>query len=148
MLLLARPAAALLERIATTFAGNPIAMYKTLILGLSLLVLAAWLYAQESNPPSSADKGSGKASGLMTIEGCLLSDNDHYNLVEKDGTAHRLSGGPGKLRHYVNHQIQVAGEPGIETVDISQAGIAASAAERPVFRVKSFTEVAKTCTGP
>ena len=118
-------------------------MHKRSILVLLLLNWITWLPAAQS-----VGEDSGKASGPVTLDGCLQSDNGHYMLVEKDGTPHQLTGAANKLKRLVDHQIEVIGEPTTETIDTSQAGIASSAAERRVFRVKTVTEKAKSCTAP
>ena len=118
-------------------------MHKTL--ALVVLFLAPVLMAAQESKPQSDTGQTNKDSGLMTLEGCLQTDQGHYLLVDKEGMSQQLSGAAGKLRHLVKHQIEVSGEPGIETLDTTQSGIAATAAEVRVFRVKTVKELAKTC---
>ena len=120
-------------------------MHKTLHLALLLLLTAPGLNAQESKPQASTGQSTGKTSGLVTLEGCLQSSNGHFDLTERDGTAHHLTGAANKLSHFVSHEIEVTGTPSIETIDTSEPGMASGAVERAVFRVKSFKELAKTC---
>jgi lipopolysaccharide export system protein LptC len=120
-------------------------MHKTLILALVVLALTAWLAAQPNDVQSETAQSADKATGQPMLEGCLQSQMGHYYLFDKDGEQHRLSGAANKLRHYVKHEIQVLGEPGIETVDMTDQSGASSAAEIKVFKVSGVKELSKTC---
>ncbi len=115
-------------------------MRKTLVLGLLLLVSAAWLQAQSA---SSSDKG--KTSDLITIEGCLQTSQGQYMLTETSGNVHRLTGADNKLKHHIGHEVEITGKQTIRTIDTSQQGIAASAAEQEVIEVKSVKHIADMC---
>jgi hypothetical protein len=112
---------------------------KTVVLTVVLLVSAAWLQAQDTG------KTSGKASDLTTMEGCLQSSNGQYTLIDDTNTSHILTGALRKLSSQVGHQVEVAGKPGIRTVDSTLAGAGSSAVEQPVFEVKSVKFIAAAC---
>jgi len=120
-------------------------MRGTPVLALSLLAFAVWLPAQPVDLQSETTIGADKATGQPMLEGCLQSQMGHYYLFDKEGEQHRLSGAANKLRHYVKHEIQITGEPGIEAVDMTEQGGASSAAEIKVFKVSAIKELAKTC---
>ena len=115
-------------------------MYKPLRLAL-LLLSAAWLQAQPANPSSD----NNKTTDLTTIEGCLQSSGGHYTLTENNGTEHRLSGYANKLGRQVGHEVQITGKPSVKTTSTTSWGAASSAAQQPVFDVKTVTHVADTC---
>jgi ABC-type transport system involved in cytochrome c biogenesis ATPase subunit len=112
---------------------------KTWMLTLVLVIAAAGLQAQD------AGKASGKTSNLETIQGCLRSSNGEYSLVDETDTIHHLTGAANKLTHYVGHQVEVAGKPGVRTYDTTNAGAGSSAVQQVVFEVKSVKEIAPAC---
>ena len=114
-------------------------MRKTLVLTLVLLVSAVWLQAQD------AGKASGKTADLDTIEGCLQHSEDQYTLIDSTNTIHHLSGGASKLSHYIGHEVEITGKPGVRTRDTTAQGGASSAVVQPVIEVKSVKHVADTC---
>ena len=117
-------------------------MRKTWLLILVLLFSAAWLQAQSSG------QASGKTSGVTTIQGCLQFTDGHYRLTDSSGTVYQLSNDANKLTHHVGHEVKITGAPGVRTVDTTIQGAASSAKEVPVFKVKTVTHVADTCTPP
>jgi hypothetical protein len=85
---------------------------------------------------------------MSAITGCLQSATGHYTLTDDEGTVHELSGGAGKLKHQVGHQVEVIGKKGTRSVDRTLAGGASSVVELPVFEVKSVKQVADKCKLP
>lgn len=118
-------------------------MYKVLMLALLLLVTTGWLRALEGYPPSNDDqKGT---SGLTTLEGCLQSAGGHYSLTDTSGKVYRLAYS-GKLNHHAGQMVQITGKPSVKTIDTNtNYGVEATAAEVPIFEVKTVTHVADTC---
>ena len=114
-------------------------MRKTLMVTLVLMASTGWSQAQDAGQTPS------KTSGLPTIEGCLQTKNGQYILTENNGTVHLLSGYANKLKNYVDHQVEIAGKPGIRTVDTTGAGIASTAVEQKVFEVKTVKQTGATC---
>jgi hypothetical protein len=112
---------------------------KTFIIGVMLLLSAAWVQAQD------AGKMNSKTSGPETIEGCLSMSAGQYNLIDDAETVHHLTGGAAKLKNYVGHQVEVTGKTGVRTIDTTLAGGASSAVTQWVFEVKSVKQTAETC---
>jgi hypothetical protein len=112
-------------------------MYKTLMLGLALLLSAAWLQAQDTMSKS------GKSS--ETIEGCLTTYGSYYRLTDKEGFVYMLTGNAQKLKNHVNHQVQLTGMCGVKTIGTTTQGLSSTALERPVFDVHDVTHVADSC---
>lgn len=113
-------------------------MRKTLIVTLVVFVSTMWLAAQDQMSKSS--------SGPTTIQGCLSYTDGHYRLTDSSGKVYQLSNEANKLTHHVGHEIKVTGMPGERTVDTTQQGTASSVKEQPVFKVKTVTHVADSCT--
>lgn len=114
-------------------------MRKTFVLTLAVLVSTMWLAAQDSMSKSS--------SGPTTIQGCLSYTDGHYRLTDSSGKVYQLSNEANKLTHHVGHEIKVTGAPGVRTVDTTGAGTGESTVkEQSVFKVKTVTHVADSCT--
>jgi len=111
---------------------------KTLVITLVVLVSAMWVAAQDQMSKSS--------SGPTTIQGCLSYTDGHYRLTDSSGKVYQLSNEANKLQHHIGHEIKVTGMPGERTVDTTTQGAASSAKEQPVFKVKTITHMADTCT--
>jgi hypothetical protein len=92
-----------------------------------------------------AGKASGKTADLDTIEGCLQRSEGQYTLLDNTNTIHHLSGGASKLSHYIGHEVEITGKPGVRTRDTTAQGGASSAVVQPVIEVKSVKHVADTC---
>lgn len=113
-------------------------MRKVLVVTLVVFVSTMWLAAQDQMSKSSA--------GPTTIQGCLSYTDGHYRLTDSSGTVYQLSNEANKLTHHVGHEIKVTGMPGVRTVDTTQQGAASTAKEQSVFKVKTVTHVADSCT--
>jgi hypothetical protein len=120
-------------------------MRNTLTLALALLISSACLPAEPASPASEKDQ---KASSLITLQGCLHTDQSQFILTEPNGTSHALSGAAKQLGRLVRHEVEVAGKPGTRTVDTTSSGGASSVLEYPVFEVKTVTDLASTCHSP
>jgi hypothetical protein len=118
-------------------------MRKSVVFALLLLISAAWLWAQQGNPPSD----TGKASGPTTIEGCLQSAAGVYSLTDSSGKVYRLAYSK-KLNGHAGQEVQLTGKPGVKTVSDTNYGVASSAELIPIFEVKTVTQVAETCKTP
>jgi len=103
------------------------------------------LTAQSANPSPDSSPSASLPWDMSAITGCLQTSMGYYTLTEDDGTIHELSGGAGKLRHQVGHEIEVIGKPGTRAVDRTSAGGASTVAEQPVFQVKSVKQIADKC---
>ena len=117
-------------------------MRKSVVFALLLLISAAWLWAQQGNPPSD----TGKASGPTTIEGCLQSAAGVYSLTDSSGKKIRLVGYAGKkIDEHIGHTVEITGTPTVKTSDTTQQGGASTARETPVFKVGGIKHIADTC---
>jgi len=79
------------------------------------------------------------------LEGCLHESDGEYTITDKINVLHHLSGGTKLLKPFNGHEVQVTGTPSVRTVDTTLAGGASSVIEKPVFKVKTVTEVSATC---
>jgi hypothetical protein len=68
-----------------------------------------------------------------------------YVIIDDNGTKHNLIGGTAKLSRYVGHRVQIIGEPTIQALDATQAGIASSVTEVPAIRVQSGRQIGGKC---
>lgn len=114
-------------------------MSKTSMITMALLLSAVWLQAQNGG------KAGSKTSELTTIEGCLQSSMGEYSVIDDTDTIHHLTGAANKLSHFVGHEVEITGKPGVRTIDTTSVGGASSAVEQPIFEVKSVKQVAATC---
>ena len=75
-----------------------------------------------------------------------LSESDgEYAITDKTDVLHHLSGNTKLLKPLNGHEVQVTGTPSVRTVDTTLAGGASSVIEKPVFKVKTVTDVSATC---
>lgn len=117
---------------------------------LVFLLLTAGVFALGQSASSNSDAGQPASLpwDMSAISGCLQSSMGHYTLTDNEGTVHELSGGAGKLKHQVGHQVEVIGKKGTRSVDRTLAGGASTVAEIAVFEVKSVKQVADKCKLP
>ena len=115
-------------------------MYKTLVLLLVLLVSCAWVQAQ-AYPQAEPTQSTAKASGHMTVEGCLSGSEGNYTLTADNGTTYQLTGNTAELKDHVGHEVQITGK----TSSSSAASSSTSAAQQATLEVKSMKHIAKTC---
>ncbi|HWS95385.1 MAG TPA: hypothetical protein VN620_02775 [Candidatus Methylomirabilis sp.] len=120
-------------------------MRTRLILTLVFFISCAWLRAESAGPAS--DK-SQKSADLTTLQGCLHTDRSQYILTEANGTSHALSGAAKQLGRLVRHEVEVAGKPGVRTIDTTSAGGASSVLQYAVFEVKTVKDLAPECKSP
>jgi hypothetical protein len=120
-------------------------MRKTLMFALLLPLSASGLLAQQG---SSAGKTSGNKAGPATLQGCLQLSGGRYTLTEDGGTTHELTGLGSKLSHQIGHQVELTGKPSTKTTNSTTYGGASSAEIKPVFDVKTVTQMADTCKSP
>lgn len=115
-------------------------MRKTLVLTLVIFVSTMWLAAQDQMSKSS--------SSPTTIQGCLSFTDGHYRLTDSSGKVYQLSNEANKMTHHVGHEIKVTGMPGVRSVDTTPAegGGESTVKEQSVFKVKTVTHVADSCT--
>ena len=130
---------------------------RRLVLLFSVLLLGAcWAAAQDTTPsnssksdPTSASSGqsdSASASGATSVQGCLSGSSGNYTLTDKNGNTQELWGEANKLGRLVGHKVELTGTPSIKTTDSTMQGIASSAREQHVYRVKTVKDLSKTCT--
>ena len=114
------------------------------------VILAAGVLAVGQSAGSSppATEPADLPWNMSAVTGCLQSSAGHYMLTDDEGTVHELSGGAGKLKHQVGHQVEVIGKKGTRSVDRTLAGGASSVVELPVFEVKSVKQIADKCKLP
>ena len=120
-------------------------MRKKLWLTLVFSITCAWLQAESAGPAS--DK-SQQSAGLTTLQGCLHTDRSQYVLTEANGTSHALSGAAKQLGRLVRHEVEVAGKPGVRTIDTTSAGGASSVLQYAVFEVKTVKDLGPECKSP
>lgn len=123
-------------------------MRNPVLLIVLFLLSSLLLAAQTANPSPDTNQSANLPWDMTAITGCLQSSMGHYTLTEDDGTKHELTGAAGKLKHQVDHEIEVVGKKATRSVDSTSAGGASTVVEHPVFEVKSVKRVADKCTSP
>jgi len=116
-------------------------MRRSILFAFVLSIGPLWL--PTASP--AADKKHDPESVLVSVEGCLKMSVTDYVIIDDTGTQHNLIGATAKLRHYVGHRVQIIGEPTIQALDATQAGIALSAVEVPAIRVQSGKQIGGKC---
>jgi hypothetical protein len=79
---------------------------------VSLLLLSATIFAQQSSTPpaSSGENPSASSSQATTVRGCLRGQRNNYILIEdKTGNVYVLKGVGNKLDKYRRHEVEVTG---------------------------------------
>jgi hypothetical protein len=124
-------------------------MVKTLLLGFTLLLSAAWMLAQDTSMPASSGQGKSSSSGSTTVEGCLGGSSGSYTLTDKSGTTYQLSGDTSKLADHVGHQVQITGTTSGSAGSSAAAGAGAptsgAGAGGQMLTVEKMKHVSKTC---
>ena len=75
-----------------------------------VLSSAAVIGAEQTTPPSTQAEPPQKSTKLVTLVGCVSSDNTtpgQYTISDKDGAIYRLTGTD--VRKYVGQQVEVTG---------------------------------------
>jgi len=116
-------------------------MRRSILFALVLSIGPVWL--PTASPAS--DKKRDPESVLVSVEGCLKMSVTDYVIIDDNGTKHNLIGGTAKLSRYVGHRVQIIGEPTIQALDATQAGIASSVTEVPAIRVHSGRQIGGKC---
>ena len=152
------------------------AMRKLSLLTLTLLLLSAWVVAQDSSQAGSSASAQSSSNGSQTtIEGCLSSSGGNYTLTDNSGKSYQLGDNTSKFSEHVGHQVQIKGtETGATASASTPSGATASAntgssesnpsssasqsgstssqsgsASAAVqFKVDSIKHVSSTCTTP
>jgi hypothetical protein len=113
-------------------------MKKLCLLTAVLLVLSAWVVAQDtqaggsSSPQSSSDQANSSQSSSntsqTTIEGCLAGSSGSYTLSDNSGKTYQLRGDTSKLSDHVGHQVRLKGsETGASASATTSSGASATA---------------------
>ncbi len=120
-------------------------MRNTVLLCILCFAFAGFAAAQSATPSPDTKASANLPWDESTLTGCLQQKMGRYILVDEEGAAHELSGSYGKLKHQLEHQIEVTGKPGTRNVDSTAPGGASSVIVKPVFEVKSIKQLADTC---
>lgn len=123
-------------------------MRNSVLLGILILAFAGLAAAQSASSSPDAQAPANLPWDMSALTGCLTQKMGQYTLIDEEGTSHDLVGSAGKLRHEIDHQIQIIGKPRIRTVDGTLPGGASSAVEKRVFEVKTVKHLADKCTTP
>ena len=89
-------------------------MRKLCLLTTVLLLVSAWVVAQDSSQAAGAkaSQTSSNAGETTTIEGCLSGSAGNYTLTDKTGKTYQLQGDSSKLGDQIGHQVQINGSEG------------------------------------
>ena len=89
-------------------------MRKLCLLTAVLLLVSAWVVAQDSSQAAGAkaSQTSSNAGETTTIEGCLSGSAGNYTLTDKTGKTYQLQGDSSKLGDQVGHQVRINGSEG------------------------------------
>lgn len=74
------------------------------------MLLACFVLAQDSTPPTSTSNTDSSAAG-GTVQGCLSGSDGNYMLTQ-DGTGamFKLMGGSDMLKKHVGHEVAISGQ--------------------------------------
>ena len=116
-------------------------MSKALTFALVVLLAVACLQAQEGNPGSDV-----WARGYPpSISGCLANSGFHYTVMGDNGRVYDLTGDTGKLRPYIDHEVEITGQWRVRTLDTTVDGAASTVEEIAALDIRSVKELSKTC---
>ncbi len=114
-------------------------MRKTVVV-LVLVLCAGCLLAQDN-------MGKSSDAAASMIQGCLSKSGSYFYLTDSGGTKYHLVGYKGnELIAHVGHTVEITGAPTTKTYGTTQAGVASTAKQAPVFKVQSVKHIADTCT--
>lgn len=111
---------------------------------LALLLCGPYLVAQQKPQASTPGQSAQSHAGEDSLSGCLQRSGVEYTLIDRDEILHHLSGGK-SMKQYLGHQVELYGENSVRTIDTTQAGVASSAKEQAVFRIKSVKDLGPNC---
>ena len=111
------------------------------VLAFSILLFASSLSLQGQYSQSQATGGPAPTH----VEGCLQTVRGHYVVADKGGNNVELSGAANKLGRLVGHNVQVSGTSGTRTASTTTQGVASTAVEIPVLKVKTVKDMGKGC---
>jgi hypothetical protein len=121
-------------------------MRNAVLIGILVFASAGLTVAQSASSSPDAQTPANLPWDMSALTGCLTQKMGTYLLTDAEGTAHELLGSYGKLRHEVDHQIEVIGKTRIKTVDGTLAGGASTVVEKRAFEVKSVKHIADKCS--
>jgi len=153
-------------------------MRKLCLLTAVLLLVSAWVVAQDSSQAAGAEASqtSSNAGETTTIEGCLSGSAGNYTLTDSSGMSYQLQGETSKLSDQVGHQVQIkgtktasasattpSGDTATASTDSSGSNASSSTASKPSasasnpsgsasaaiqFNVSSVEKLSDSCTAP
>ncbi len=105
------------------------------------------LFVASALAPQGQDQTKNAAANAVstTINGCLVFSAREYRLIDNTGEPVELQNQANKLIHYVGQQVEITGQPGIETIGTTVDSLASSAEEIPVFKVVSVKSAGGAC---
>jgi hypothetical protein len=126
------------------------------MLGLALLMSAAWLSAQQypqtgssQNAQTGSSQSASASSGQTSVRGCLQESNGSYMLTSDSGMSYQLQGDTSMLSKHVGHEVQITGTPSgagsASSAMNSNAGASTSGSQQ-MLTVGKVKHISKTCT--
>jgi hypothetical protein len=122
-------------------------MTRTFLLGLILLVSAAWVQAQSQYPQPDSSQSEATASGHTTVQGCLQGSGGNYTVTDKNGTTYQLQGDTSKLSAHVGHEVQITGTTAAaaSTTPNPTTGTATAGTQQSMLTVEKVKHISETC---
>lgn len=109
------------------------------------ILLVLYVASALALPGQDQTKNAATSAASTTINGCLVFSDREYRLIDNTGEPVELQNQANKLIHYVGQQVEITGQPGIETIGTTVDGLASSADEIPVFKVVTVRSAGGAC---
>jgi hypothetical protein len=121
-------------------------MSKTWMLAPALLILTAWLLAQNQYPQTGSSKTG--TAGQTTIQGCLQESNGSYTLASDSGMTYQLQGASSTLSKHVGHEVRITGSTSSAGSSSSATNPTAGTSGRSeeTLNVDNLKHISKTCS--
>ncbi len=125
-------------------------MRRTSLLTIILLVLSAWVVAQQTpNSQSAPSQGASQSASQNSVQGCLGGSGSNFTVTDKTGTSYLLQlpqgANPAALKPHVGEEVRVEGDMGGGGSSASPSA-GGSSASRPTINVKNIYRVSPTCS--
>lgn len=116
-------------------------MTKVLMLASVLLLLTAWLQAQ--NPPPAGNPSDHPTSAhASTVQGCLQGSAGNFTVTDNSGTTYVIQGDTSTMGEHVGHEVRITGTTSSPSSDADKS---TSSETQPIIQLQNLQHVSKTC---
>ncbi|HTZ95328.1 MAG TPA: DUF5818 domain-containing protein [Terriglobales bacterium] len=102
---------------------------------------------QDQTAPTASGQAGTRASGEISVEGCLQNSNGSYMLMAASGATYQLQGDSAILSKHVGHEVRVTGTPSSSAATAGSAGSSMGGGSQaaPMLSVDKLKHISKTC---